>query len=321
MATPEGAQLASAWNGFLEILDPFRADLFRYCRRLTGNVWDAEDLVQATLEQGFARFARARGAIEHPRAYLLRIASNLWMSQVRRELVHARSVGEAGPAPADGGAEQGAWVEDAAERLLGELAPQEQAAVVLKEVFELSLAEIADTLSTTTGAVKAALHRGRTRLRAAEETGSVRRSVSQAAVERFVELFNARDREGLLALLLESAIVDMNSVETFVGREAIGRQPGWLYYNMLGDGRWEVATFSGEPIVLVLPKASERGIGSVMRLETAEDRVARVRVYAFCPDAVREVAAALGRPALTRGLYRFDPKLVRLPTRAQPSFE
>jgi RNA polymerase sigma-70 factor (ECF subfamily) len=44
------------------------------------------------------------------------------------------------------------------------LSPQERAAVVLKDAFGLSLLEIAEALSTTTGAIKAALHRGRSKL-------------------------------------------------------------------------------------------------------------------------------------------------------------
>lgn len=32
------------------------------------------------------------------------------------------------------------------------------------------------------------------------------------------------------------------------------------------------------------------------RIETHDDKVARLRVYSACPDTVREVAAALGRP-------------------------
>jgi RNA polymerase sigma-70 factor, ECF subfamily len=44
-----------SWNHFLTQVDGLRPALFRYCRALTGNVWDAEDLVQDTLEKGFAK--------------------------------------------------------------------------------------------------------------------------------------------------------------------------------------------------------------------------------------------------------------------------
>lgn len=55
-------------------------------------------------------------------------------------------------------------VRDALAEVATLLAPQERAAAVLKDVFDLSLKEIAAMLDTTEGAVKAALHRGRGRL-------------------------------------------------------------------------------------------------------------------------------------------------------------
>ena len=46
---------------------------------------------------------------------------------------------------------------EAAGTLISWLSPRERAAVVLKDGFDLSLEEIFETLSTTAGAVKAAL--------------------------------------------------------------------------------------------------------------------------------------------------------------------
>jgi hypothetical protein len=62
---------------------------------------------------------------------------------------------------------------EAAALLLSRVAPQERAAVVLKEVFDFTLEQIAEILSTTVGAVKSALHRERVRL---EEVPSMPRA-------------------------------------------------------------------------------------------------------------------------------------------------
>jgi RNA polymerase sigma-70 factor (ECF subfamily) len=67
---------ADAWLRYLELLDDFRPDLYRYCRRLTGNVWDAEDLVQDTLEQGFAHLGLLSNPIDNPRAESATSGSN-----------------------------------------------------------------------------------------------------------------------------------------------------------------------------------------------------------------------------------------------------
>ena len=72
--------------------------------------------------------------------------------------------------PLDGAGEQAiaahrpSEARDAAGTLLGRLSPHERAAVVLKDVFDLSLDEIATALATTVGTVKSALHRARGKL-------------------------------------------------------------------------------------------------------------------------------------------------------------
>ncbi len=308
----------SAWFDYLELLDPIRPGLFRYCRRLTGNVWDAEDLAQDTLVQGFAKLASVHHEVTDPRAYVLRIASNLWVDRVRRSAAEARAIDrEAGdptrPTSAGPRAGEGLAVRDAGAVLLQELAPQERAALLLKEVFELSLAEIATILGTTVGAVKSALHRGRGRVRDEMKSEKKRPDPKPEAIERFVERYNARDLPGLLELMLDGATIEMYGHVYEAGREAFQRKGGWFHHNFYNpwDGRpsdavWEVVEFRGEPVVLVLYGAEgERVVGGVMRFEVSEGAVARIRVYALCPDVVEEVARELGRAVSPMGTYRF----------------
>src|SRR4029450_2658990 len=91
--------LAGAWHQYLVGLDPMRSDLFRYCRRLTGHLWDAEDLVQETLLRAFSGLSQVLHTIKNPRAYLLRIATNLWIDTLRARAVEQVALG-AGGAPA-----------------------------------------------------------------------------------------------------------------------------------------------------------------------------------------------------------------------------
>jgi RNA polymerase sigma-70 factor (ECF subfamily) len=48
--------LCTAWHLYVDALVPVRPALHGYCRRLTGNLWDAEDLVQDTLVRAFAQW-------------------------------------------------------------------------------------------------------------------------------------------------------------------------------------------------------------------------------------------------------------------------
>lgn len=293
----------AAWHRYLDTLTPFRPELHRYCRRLAGNLWDAEDLVQDTLLKGFATLGSVNVAIENPRGYLVRIAAHLWIDQHRRREAEAAaySAAEVGPAttPADR-----SEVGEASRRLLEALAPQERAAVVLKEVFEMSLEEIAAALSTTIGAVKAALHRGRTRLR--DEAPTRRRIASAALVDRFVERLDAADFEGLLALMLDSACVEMPGALLEVGRREFERKGSWLWQAVnvhpeltaeLRPPKWvnERVVLAGEPIVLgFMPLPDGRRPQGITRFEEEDGKIARIRSYCFSPELAAEVAEALG---------------------------
>jgi hypothetical protein len=118
----------------------------------------------------------------------------------------------------------------------------------------------------------------------------------------FADAFHARDLKALLALMLDEAEIDMPGVDVEIGRGQFERAGGWFHHNLYGipemnvppaAWRWEVAEFEGEPLMLVV-QPEPRTLMSVMRFTTDDGRIARVRVYAFRPDAVREVADALG---------------------------
>ena len=172
MSTPSGpsdpspslaASLRSSWHGFLGTYEPLRSDLYRYCRHLTRSPWDAEDLAQDTLARAFVTLGQIGEPPPNPRAWLFRVASNLWLDRVRK-LRREEPLGDEPADAATSAIRVASAAREAAGTLIAQLSPQERAAVVLKDVFDLSLDEIAEALSTTTGAIKAALHRGRDKL-------------------------------------------------------------------------------------------------------------------------------------------------------------
>ena len=72
-------QVKTTWHRFAEVFEPLRPELYRYCRALTPNAWDAEDLVQDTLARGLVTLGCLFEPVESPRAWLFRVASNLWI--------------------------------------------------------------------------------------------------------------------------------------------------------------------------------------------------------------------------------------------------
>ena len=79
------ASVRAAQDAFVSAIEPHRDAFWRYCYRLTGSVWDAEDLVQESLARAFGRLSMVWQPPQL-RAYLFRIASNTWIDSRR----HAR---------------------------------------------------------------------------------------------------------------------------------------------------------------------------------------------------------------------------------------
>jgi len=299
-----GGAVKASWRRFLDTYEPLRPDLYRYCRHLTRSPWDAEDMAQETMARAFVTLAVMTEAPNNPRAWLFRVASNLWINRTRqtRELPAAFGADVREPAI---GAEPRA-IREAAGTLIAQLSPQERAAVVLKDAFGLALDEIAEALCTTTGAIKTALHRGRTKLIAPEPEETA--PVTPAVLDAFCDAFNARDLDRLTALLLDTATLEYPGLKIEYGAEAVraGSLTGTLFGCPDGDHgpieppRCELRTHRGEPIFLWW---SGDAVHAIVRVEVDGDRIARLRNYYHAPEVITEVCRELDVPFCTHG-YR-----------------
>ncbi|MFI7340153.1 sigma-70 family RNA polymerase sigma factor [Streptomyces sp. NPDC050085] len=311
---PVVAAAQAARREFLVALEPLRGELFRYCRRLTGSVWDAEDLAQETLARALTRAAQSHQPIERPMAWLVRIATNAYLDQVRRPAPLLVEPSErAAFAVADP-----IEVRDALAEMTTLLAPQERAAVVLKDVFDLPLKEIAAMLGTTEGAVKAALHRGRGRLTDPDRSAAIARRATpdRDTIDALAEAFTAYDLDRLTKLFVEDAVSDVIGVAHEVGRDQItaGSLHHTLYLETSVRWRAEVRELDGDPLVLMWATPTDgdgtEAVEDVLRAEAADGRITTLRWYYFCPDVLAEVGNRLGVPyrnhghGLVRGLDR-----------------
>lgn len=172
------------WRRYLDRLSEHRPALHAYCRRLTGNVWDGEDLVQDTLARVFSLLGRTETSIENPKAYLIRTAANLWVDRIRRSAREQAALVLEQAEPTSGTPSEASDTRTAARTLFQVLHPQERAAIVLKDVLDLSLEETAAMLHTSVGAVKSALVRARGRLEGRKPSAGFD-APPRAIVERF----------------------------------------------------------------------------------------------------------------------------------------
>ncbi|MCC3293312.1 hypothetical protein LJ756_01600 [Arthrobacter sp. zg-Y411] len=232
-------------------------------------------------------------------------------------------------------------VEAALRRLVLLLPPRERVCVVLKDVFGYSLAETADVLETSAGAVKSALHRGRSTLAAAQEPssradspadGSARSSAGTPAgssaagapaghadlLRRLADAFNSYDIESMVSLFLANGRTEVVGNVSETGHEEI--RTGSLDHTFGPDApesyRATVHAFDGEEVILLWerPKDSPHAadvVADVVRMRAAdgcqdEDTLIReLRWYYFCPELLAEVAGGLGLPFKTNGVSYF----------------
>ncbi len=149
-----------------EILPHLRS-LFGAAYRMTGNAHDAEDLVQET----FLRAHRALDRLEpgtNARAWLHTILQRVRTDAFRRGQRRPRTVELSGEGPAVAPQQNAlASGHEELERALAALPEAFRTAVVLRDLQELSYAEIAQSLGVPAGTVMSRIHRGRALLREA----------------------------------------------------------------------------------------------------------------------------------------------------------
>lgn len=270
---------------FLETISQLRARLHRYCSRMTGSITDGEDVVQDALFRAYRNLDTYDES--RPLApWLFRIAHNQCMDFLRHRGV--REEAEAAAAEPDFMAPDeplGPAAGPAIEHLVLNLPPKERACVLLKDVFEYSLEEIAGLVDSTVGGVKAALNRGRSKLASLEDAPAAPRVATpehKQILQLYVERFNRRDWDGLRDLI--SADARLLVADRFSGRFADGGYLG-VYSRMRQMWRLAVGEVDGVPSILVFNlRDGAWEIEGIVRLDIAPDgRIERVSDYQHCP--------------------------------------
>ena len=288
------------WRAYLDLLTPVRPDLHRYCCQLTGNIWDGEDLLQDALIKVFSLLGKIDTDLENPKAYLIRTATNLWIDQrrrVKREQEILQQNFETTPSD-ESKANEPLEVRDAAHRLMQTLNPQERAAIVLKDVFDLSLEETAAIIKTTTGSVKSALSRGRSRLD--ETRPSAHFLPSREIVEQFTLAMTNTDMEMLKNIChtsLTTELVGGAEINSLEESKVFFSHAHFVYpeAGFGGNPWWKVVEFKGEFMVLGFRTIDgEEGLNEVHRLEVDDDNISRIRCYCWCPDTLRAIGKEFG---------------------------
>jgi RNA polymerase sigma-70 factor, ECF subfamily len=274
------------YRAFLETISQLRPELHRYCSRMTGTVMDGEDVAQETLFVAYRKLDQ----YDETRAlkpWVFQIAHNRCIDFLRKrgvreetEVEEASSVSNVVHPTIPSGIDLGYAVE----RLVIHLPPKERACVLLKDVFDHSIIEIADLVKSTPGGVKAALNRGRTKLTSLSLSEPDNRAAGPEISELlrlYIKGFNERDWTGLRELI--SADAQLLFVDGYAGRLKDSQ-----YFSKYESSpvQWKMVAgiVDGESVVIIMSYDAEQGWTpkSLIRLEWVDGRIVRIIDYLWC---------------------------------------
>ncbi len=256
-----------------DVFDRHRRLLFGVAYQMLGSVADAEDVVQ----DAWLRWTAAdRSDVADARAYLVRIATRLALDRLdsaraRRETYVGPWLPEpllTGAAPVASGvpprdpeeaAELGEQVSLALLVVLETLSPAERAVFVLREVFGLSVAEVAGALGRSEAAVRQMAHRAREHVQARQPRFDADRTAQRKVTERFFAAVSGGDLEALLEALAPDVVLITDgggrtraALRPIAGADKVAR---WLVAvaqqgASIPDLRMEVTEVNGEPAIV-----------------------------------------------------------------------
>lgn len=200
-------------SGAAEEFERHRPRLRGIAYRMLGSVSDADDVLQEAFLRWHAAAGRDDQTIRVPAAWLTTAVTRLCIDQLRQEAAErAAYVGPWLPEPMvetaeppDSRLDRAADLSVAFLALLERLAPEERAAFLLHDVFEVSYGEIAGTLGKSEPACRQMVHRARERLRDERPRFQASAADQRRLLEQFLAASDARDETRLLSLFAPDA--------------------------------------------------------------------------------------------------------------------
>ena len=273
------------------LLAEMRPRLHRYCARMVGSVIDGEDVLQDALIKAVESFS-STGPIANPQGWLFRIAHNTALDFLRRrnrqEALRSGEEVDMIADPADDVTSR--EIAGASLRTFMRLPVAQRSSVILMDVLGCSLQEICEVMDFSLPAVKAALHRGRARLRElAEEPDDLPHpELSKAERDRlgaYVARFNARDFDGIRAMISDDVRLELVNQTRLNGKAEVSRYFG--NYSKVTDWHLVPGLVEGRPAILVFdPGEPGAAPKSFMLLQWSAGKVAQIRDFRHAPYIV-----------------------------------
>jgi RNA polymerase sigma-70 factor (ECF subfamily) len=296
---PNGREARLAFN---KTLGEMRPKLHRYCARIVGSVIDGEDVVQEALVKAIDAFAKE--PISNLESWLFRIAHNAALDFLRRRARQEAIRSEEDPDMIidDSASATNRHVVAASLRTFMHLPIAQRGCVILMDVLGFSLQEVSDIAGLSIPAVKAALHRGRSRIRdlANSADDEPAPSLSDAELKRlaaYVDRFNAHDFDAVRTMLAADVKLELVSRQRMDGREQVSKY--FHNYAHVQDWRLVPGLVDRQPALLVLdPRDLAAPPAYFILLKWDADRIVGIRDFRHARYVAESAEmATFGSPA------------------------
>ena len=282
-----------------------RPELHRYCARLMGSVIDGEDVVQDTLLRALVALQDLED-MPPLRPWLFKVAHHRAIDLLRGRAVRSAEPLDSVPELADMDRPdpmetlmRNEAIGTAVSRF-ADLPVLQRSVVVLKDVLDESLIEIAALLEISVDAVKGHLARGRARLRHVNaQSGPLPNAQPpSAAMARYVTLFNQRDWDALRSLLADDVKLSQSTHSLRVGRAEVGMF--FTIYAQSPEVWLAPAWLDGQEVIAVFDNRADARPSYMMWLEWADGRIRFIRDYRYVRYVVADAELAIA-PAANEG--------------------
>jgi RNA polymerase sigma-70 factor (ECF subfamily) len=281
-----------------QLLGELRPRLHRYCARMTGSVIDGEDVVQETMLKAMEA-APAAGPIRNPEGWLFRIAHHAALDFLRRrareETRHSNEDLDMIAAAKNPVGDR--EIVAAGLRTFMRLPVAQRSSVILSDVLGHSLQEICEIVGGNLPAAKAALQRGRDRLRAlaAEADDAPVPALAEPARTRlkaYVERFNAHDFDAVRAMLAEDVRLELVNRVRLEGKKSVA--PYFGNYATRPHWRFVPGFVDCRPAILVYDADDpDERLKYFVLLDWSGDKVVGIRDFVFARYAMEGAELAV----------------------------